>query len=65
MILGKLGGIALGLVQQLSIPPNQTIMAQPTTTPQHTDPATKNKEKQNEETVKDKPDGKKKTTQAK
>ena len=40
-------------------------MAQPTTTPQHTDPATKSKEKQNEETVKDRPDGKKKTTQQK
>ncbi|UOQ66561.1 hypothetical protein [Hymenobacter volaticus] len=33
--------------------------------PQHTDPATKSKEKKNEETVKDKPDGKKKTTQQK
>jgi len=40
-------------------------MAQPTVTPQHTDPTTKNKEKKNEETVKDKPDGKKKTTQSK
>jgi len=36
-----------------------------TTTPKHTDPATKNKEKDNETTVKDKPDGKKKTTQQK
>jgi hypothetical protein len=35
------------------------------TTPHHTDPATKNKEKDNETTVKDKPDGKKKTTQQK
>ncbi len=40
-------------------------MAQPTTTPQHTDPATKRDEKKNTETVKDKPDGKKKTTQQK
>ncbi|GAB3239798.1 hypothetical protein GCM10027346_33340 [Hymenobacter seoulensis] len=38
-------------------------MAQPTTTPQHTDPATKTQEKKNEETIKDKPGGKKKTTQ--
>ncbi|AHJ95770.1 hypothetical protein [Hymenobacter swuensis] len=38
-------------------------MAQPTTTPKHTDPETKRDEKKNEETVKDKPDGKKKTTQ--
>lgn len=38
-------------------------MAQPTTTPKHTDPETKQDEKKNEETVKDKPDGKKKTTQ--
>ncbi|WP_258048964.1 MULTISPECIES: hypothetical protein [Hymenobacter] len=40
-------------------------MANPTSTPTHTDPATKNKEKENETTVKDKPDGKKKTTQKK
>ncbi|WP_262490593.1 hypothetical protein [Hymenobacter roseosalivarius] len=40
-------------------------MATTTSTPKHTDPATKNKEKKNEETVKDKPDGKKKTTQQK
>ncbi|SMB94139.1 hypothetical protein SAMN00120144_2347 [Hymenobacter roseosalivarius DSM 11622] len=42
-----------------------TLMATTTSTPKHTDPATKNKEKKNEETVKDKPDGKKKTTQQK
>jgi hypothetical protein len=40
-------------------------MAQTASTPKHTDPATKNKEKANEETVKDKPSGKNKTTQKK
>ena len=33
--------------------------------PSHTDPDTKKKEKQNETDVRDKPDGKKKTTQKK
>ncbi len=40
-------------------------MATPTSTPKHTDPATKNKEKKNEEEVKDKPSGKTVKTQKK
>ncbi len=41
------------------------IMANTTTTPQHTDPATKSKEKKNEVEVKDKPSGKTIKTQKK
>ena len=54
-------------IRTLGYPSTQApaTMAQPATTPQHTDPATKRDEKKNEETVKDKPDGKKKTTQQK
>lgn len=37
----------------------------PTSTPKHTDPATKNKEKANETEQKDKPSGKTKKTQKK
>ncbi|WP_257722069.1 hypothetical protein [Hymenobacter sp. PAMC 26628] len=40
-------------------------MATPTSTPKHTDPATKNKEKKNEEEIVDKPSGKKVKTQKK
>jgi hypothetical protein len=40
-------------------------MAATVKTPSHTDPETKKKEKSNEEDVRDKPDGKKKTTQKK
>ncbi|WP_426058288.1 hypothetical protein [Hymenobacter sp. B1770] len=40
-------------------------MANTTTTPQHTDPATKSKEKKNEVEVKDKPSGKTIKTQKK
>lgn len=42
-----------------------SIIATPTSTPKHTDPATEGKEKQNEEEVKDKPSGKKVKTQKK
>ena len=41
------------------------IMANTTSTPKHTDPATKSKEKQNEEVIKDKPSGKAVKTQKK
>ena len=41
------------------------VMANTTSTPKHTDPATKNKEKQNEEVIKDKPSGKTVKTQKK
>ena len=40
-------------------------MANTTSTLKHTDPATKNKEKQNEEVIKDKPSGKAVKTQKK
>ena len=40
-------------------------MANTTNTPKHTDPVTKNKEKKNEEEVKDKPSGKTEKTQKK
>ena len=40
-------------------------MANTTTTPKHTDPATKSKEKQNETEIKDKPSGKTVKTQKK
>ncbi len=40
-------------------------MATTTNTPKHTDPATKNKEKQNETDTTDKPSGKKVKTQKK
>ena len=40
-------------------------MATSVNTPKHTDPATKAKEKENETDTKDKPSGKKKTTQKK
>ena len=40
-------------------------MANTTSTPKHTDPATKAKEKKNEEEVKDKPSGKTVKTQKK
>ncbi|MFD1467526.1 hypothetical protein ACFQ48_04755 [Hymenobacter caeli] len=40
-------------------------MATTTSTPKHTDPATKNKEKANEEVIEDKPSGKKVKTQKK
>ncbi len=40
-------------------------MATTTNTPKHTDPATKNKEKKNEEEIVDKPSGKKTKTQKK
>ncbi|MET4107389.1 hypothetical protein [Hymenobacter sp. UYP22] len=52
-----------GRVHLGTIHPYLNLMAQPTSTPQHTDPATKRDEKKNEETKTDKPDGKKKTTQ--
>ena len=38
-------------------------MAATTNTPKHTDPATKNKEKKNEQEITNKPDGKKVKTQ--
>jgi hypothetical protein len=41
------------------------IMANTTSTPKHTDPATKTKEKKNEVEVKDKPSGKTHKTQQK
>jgi hypothetical protein len=41
------------------------IMANTTTTPKHTDPATKRDEKKNEEVIKDKPSGKAVKTQKK
>ncbi len=40
-------------------------MAATTNTPKHTDPATKTKEKKNEQEMKDKPSGKTKKTQNK
>ena len=40
-------------------------MAATTNTPKHTDPATKNKEKKNEQETKDKPSGKTVKTQKK
>lgn len=40
-------------------------MAATTSTPKHTDPATKNKEKANETEIVDKPSGKKQKTQKK
>ena len=41
------------------------IMANTTSTPKHTDPATKTKEKENETEIKDKPSGKTVKTQKK
>ena len=46
-------------------PQSSRIMANTTNTPKHTDPATKNKEKKNEEEVKDKVSGKTVKTQKK
>ena len=46
-------------------PNSFSLLANTTSTPKHTDPATKKKDKQNEEVIKDKPSGKVVKTQKK